>query len=94
MTVNQLSHVGALVEGRQSVEVAATTKHFTGRRNSSIDSHYGSPVLDHSRSKIRERELVLSTTVIAASVCSTMTDMSLFPRSRVPQTSPVRCHSR
>jgi len=42
----------ALVEGMQSAGVAATLKHFPGKGEAAVDSHYKMPVIAHSRERL------------------------------------------
>jgi beta-N-acetylhexosaminidase len=46
----------ALVEGLQSAGVAATLKHFPGKGESSVDSHFKMPVIAHSRERLDQIE--------------------------------------
>ena len=73
------THVGAFVEGLQSVGVAATMKHFPGKGDSSIDSHHGLPILDHSEIELREREFVPFAAAIASGVQVAMTGHVAIP---------------
>ncbi len=41
--------VAASVDGYQSANVAATAKHFPGHGDTATDSHYGVPIINHSR---------------------------------------------
>jgi len=47
----------AMVEGLQSVGVAATGKHFPGHGDTSSDSHYATPVLHHDLERLTSTEL-------------------------------------
>ncbi|HMT21816.1 MAG TPA: glycoside hydrolase family 3 N-terminal domain-containing protein, partial [Promineifilum sp.] len=47
----------ALVEGLQSAGVAATLKHFPGKGEAAVDSHYKMPVINHSRERLDAVEL-------------------------------------
>ena len=42
----------ALVEGLQSAGVAATLKHFPGKGEAAVDSHYKMPVIAHDRERL------------------------------------------
>ncbi|MFL5757764.1 MAG: glycoside hydrolase family 3 protein [Chloroflexota bacterium] len=50
--------VAAVVDGLQSVGVAATLKHFPGHGAVAVDSHVGMPTLEADAESIRRRELV------------------------------------
>ncbi|MEJ2708208.1 MAG: glycoside hydrolase family 3 N-terminal domain-containing protein [Anaerolineales bacterium] len=47
----------AMLAGIQSAGVAATAKHFPGHGDTASDSHLGTPVIMHSRERIRQVEL-------------------------------------
>jgi beta-N-acetylhexosaminidase len=56
----------ALVEGMQAEGVAATLKHFPGKGEAKVDSHYTMPRLDHSRERLEAMELRPFRAAIAA----------------------------
>jgi beta-N-acetylhexosaminidase len=47
----------ALVAGMQAEGVAATIKHFPGKGEAKVDSHYAMPLIDHSRERLDAVEL-------------------------------------
>ena len=47
----------AYVGGMQADGVAATIKHFPGKGEAKIDSHYAMPVIDHSKERLAQMEL-------------------------------------
>lgn len=47
----------AMVSGLQQAGVAATAKHFPGHGDTSVDSHYGTPVLPHGEERLSKVEL-------------------------------------
>ena len=63
----------ALVGGIQSTGVAACGKHFPGHGDTSQDSHYHLPRLDHDLARLREVELV---PFVAAARCGVAAMMS------------------
>ncbi len=52
------SLAAAYTGGLQQAGVAATVKHFPGKGDAKVDSHYAMPVIDHSRERIATRELL------------------------------------
>ncbi len=50
------SLTAAMIAGQQAAGVAATAKHFPGNGDSSIDPHYGVPVLDHDQERLEKVE--------------------------------------
>lgn len=58
----------ALVEGLQSTGVAATAKHFPGHGDTSSDSHYATPVLEHHLDRLMSTELPPFVAAIGAGV--------------------------
>jgi beta-N-acetylhexosaminidase len=47
----------AMVEGLQAAGVAATLKHFPGKGQAAVDSHYQMPLIEHSRERLEAIEL-------------------------------------
>lgn len=43
---------GAYVQGLQSAGIAATAKHFPGHGDTGLDSHYGTPIVDHDKARL------------------------------------------
>ncbi len=52
------AHVGAFVRGSRAAGVLTTVKHFPGKGEARLDSHYGLPVIHHSRHRLDTQELV------------------------------------
>jgi beta-N-acetylhexosaminidase len=65
--------VAAFVTGVQSRGVIATVKHFPGHGDTAIDSHRSLPVLNASRERLEQVELVPFRAAIAAGVGAVMT---------------------
>jgi beta-N-acetylhexosaminidase len=45
------------MKGLQGEKVATTVKHFPGHGDTAVDSHYGLPVVNHSKERLRQVEL-------------------------------------
>jgi beta-N-acetylhexosaminidase len=74
------SLVAAEVAGYQrSQQVAATAKHFPGHGDTAIDSHYGFPVITHSRTEWEKLDAPPFRAAIAAGIDSIMTAHIMVP---------------
>ncbi|WP_181796625.1 glycoside hydrolase family 3 protein [Streptomyces sp. WELS2] len=71
--------VAAEVRGYQSAGVATSAKHFPGHGDTSVDSHYGFPVITHSRELWERLDAVPFRAAIRAGVDSIMTGHIQFP---------------
>ncbi|MGW0332083.1 glycoside hydrolase family 3 protein [Streptomyces sp. NPDC003011] len=71
--------VAAEVAGYQGARVAATAKHFPGHGDTAVDSHYGFPVITHSRAQWEELDAVPFRAAIRAGIDSVMTAHIQFP---------------
>ncbi|MFF3498281.1 glycoside hydrolase family 3 protein [Streptomyces sp. NPDC003247] len=69
----------AEIDGYRSAGVAATAKHFPGHGDTAVDSHYGFPVITHSRRTWEELDAVPFRAAIAAGVDAVMTAHILHP---------------
>ncbi|MFK4105509.1 glycoside hydrolase family 3 protein [Streptomyces sp. NPDC019531] len=76
--------VAAEVTGYQSARVAATAKHFPGHGDTAVDSHYGFPVITHSRALWEKLDAVPFRAAIRAGIDSIMTAHIQFPALDVP----------
>ncbi|HEX9160769.1 MAG TPA: glycoside hydrolase family 3 N-terminal domain-containing protein, partial [Thermoanaerobaculia bacterium] len=65
-------YVAAFVRGVQSEHVLATAKHFPGHGDTHVDSHRSLPVLDVTRQRLEEVELVPFRAAIDAGVAAVM----------------------
>jgi beta-N-acetylhexosaminidase len=63
----------AFIRGLQEEGIAACAKHFPGHGDTLIDSHLDLPVVEHSRRRLEEVELVPFREAIAAGVAAVMT---------------------
>ncbi|MEU7056190.1 glycoside hydrolase family 3 N-terminal domain-containing protein [Streptomyces sp. NPDC046197] len=71
--------VDAEVKGYQAARVAATAKHFPGHGDTAVDSHYGFPVITHSRELWEKLDAVPFRAAIGAGIDSIMTAHIQFP---------------
>ncbi|WP_405672032.1 glycoside hydrolase family 3 protein [Streptomyces sp. NBC_01530] len=71
--------VAAEVAGYQSSSVAATAKHFPGHGDTAVDSHYGFPVITHSRELWEKLDAVPFRAAVKAGIGSIMTAHIQFP---------------
>ncbi|MET7481061.1 glycoside hydrolase family 3 protein [Streptomyces sp. NPDC005648] len=71
--------VAAEVTGYQRSRVAATAKHFPGHGDTAVDSHYGFPVITHTREVWEELDAVPFRAAIKAGIDCVMTAHIQFP---------------
>jgi beta-N-acetylhexosaminidase len=72
--------VAAEVAGYQeSRQVAATAKHFPGHGDTAVDSHYGFPVITHTRAQWEQLDAPPFRAAIAAGIDSIMTAHLMVP---------------
>lgn len=69
----------AMVAGLQKAGVAATAKHFPGHGDTSVDSHYGTPVLPHGEERLCMVELPPFAATIEAGTKLVMTAHIALP---------------
>src|SRR5687768_11871425 len=62
----------AFAEGIQSRRVIATAKHFPGHGDTAVDSHRGLPIIDYSRQRLEQTELVPFRKAVDAGIGSIM----------------------
>ncbi|WP_371548993.1 glycoside hydrolase family 3 protein [Streptomyces sp. NBC_00554] len=71
--------VAAQVKGYQGADVAATAKHFPGHGDTAVDSHYGFPVITHSRELWGTLDATPFRAAIRAGIDSIMTAHIMVP---------------
>ncbi|MDG5804693.1 glycoside hydrolase family 3 protein [Streptomyces ossamyceticus] len=71
--------VAAQVKGYQGSGVAATAKHFPGHGDTAVDSHYGFPVIEHTRQQWETLDAPPFKTAIRAGIDSIMTAHIMVP---------------
>jgi len=80
----------AMVKGLQETGVAATIKHFPGKGEASVDSHFEMPTVNHSRDRLASTELPPFKAAIDAGAKMVMTGHfaipSLTERADTPST--------
>lgn len=69
----------AIVRTLQSAGVAACGKHFPGHGDTSVDSHYDLPLVEHPIEVLREREFLPFKAAIEAGVATMMTAHVFLP---------------
>jgi beta-N-acetylhexosaminidase len=72
-------HAVALLKGFQDGSIAATAKHFPGRGDSGTDAHDVLEVINASKKRMQEVELVPFKAAISAGVKAIMTGHSIYP---------------
>ncbi|MGQ4383213.1 glycoside hydrolase family 3 protein [Streptomyces sp. SAS_270] len=71
--------VAAEVKGYQESGVAATAKHFPGHGDTAVDSHFGFPVITHSREVWQSLDAVPFRAAVRAGIDSIMTAHIMVP---------------
>ncbi|WP_371580116.1 glycoside hydrolase family 3 protein [Streptomyces sp. NBC_01314] len=71
--------VAAQVKGYQGAGVAATAKHFPGHGDTAVDSHYGFPVIEHTREQWTALDAPPFRAAIRAGIDSIMTAHIMVP---------------
>jgi beta-N-acetylhexosaminidase len=69
----------AIIKGLQDSGVAACGKHFPGHGDTSVDSHFDLPLVEHPPDRLRRVEFVPFRAAIAAGVAFMMTGHVLVP---------------
>jgi beta-N-acetylhexosaminidase len=82
--------VTAFIEGAQGAGALACAKHFPGHGDTAIDSHIGLPVVDVSRERLDQIELVPFRAAIASRVGSIMSAHISLPQIEPEVAAPLR----
>jgi len=69
---NVIAKSYAYMKGMQDMGVMACMKHFPGHGDTDVDSHYGLPVISHSRGRLDSIELLPFKSLVKQGVASTM----------------------
>ncbi|MGH9800953.1 MAG: glycoside hydrolase family 3 protein, partial [Blastocatellia bacterium] len=80
----------AFIEGAQTAGAMACAKHFPGHGDTATDSHIGLPVVDVSRERLMNLELVPFRAAIEAGVGGVMSAHIALPQIETELAAPVR----
>jgi beta-N-acetylhexosaminidase len=80
----------AFIEGVQSQGVIATAKHFPGHGDTDVDSHRGLPIINVSRERLDQLELVPFKKAIEAGVASIMVAHIGLPQIDGTEIKPIK----
>ncbi len=80
----------AFIEGAQTAGAMACAKHFPGHGDTATDSHIGLPVVDVSRERLLNLELIPFRAAIEARVGGVMSAHIALPQIEQEQAAPVR----
>lgn len=67
-----------MIQGLKDSNVMATVKHFPGHGDTSVDSHYGLPIINHNKERLYQVELAPFIEAIKAGVDSIMSAHIIF----------------
>jgi beta-N-acetylhexosaminidase len=80
----------AFTTGLQSGNVLATAKHFPGHGDTAVDSHRGLPVINFSRQRLDQIELVPFKAVLEAGIGSVMVAHISLPQIDAAEIKPLK----
>lgn len=80
----------AFAEGIQSQRVIATAKHFPGHGDTNVDSHRGLPIIDHSKQRLEQTELIPFRRAIADGIGSIMIAHIALPQIDGEEVKPLK----
>ncbi len=80
----------AFAEGIQSQRVIATAKHFPGHGDTAVDSHRGLPIIDYSRARLEQTELVPFRKAVDAGIGSIMIAHIALPQIDSEEVKPLK----
>ncbi len=88
---NDVARFGiAFAEGIQSQRVIATAKHFPGHGDTAVDSHRGLPIIDYSRARLEQTELVPFRKAVDAGIGSIMIAHIALPQIDSEEVKPLK----
>ena len=80
----------AFAEGIQSQRVIATAKHFPGHGDTAVDSHRGLPIIDHSRQRLEQTELMPFRKAIDSGIGAVMIAHIALPQIDPEEVKPLK----
>jgi beta-N-acetylhexosaminidase len=88
---NDVARFGvAFAEGIQSQRVIATAKHFPGHGDTAVDSHRGLPIIDYSRARLEQTELVPFRKAVDAGIGAVMIAHIALPQIDSEEIKPLK----
>ncbi len=88
---NDVARFGiAFADGIQSQRVIATAKHFPGHGDTAVDSHRGLPIIDYSRERLEQIELVPFRKAVDAGIGSIMIAHIALPQIDGEEVKPLK----
>jgi beta-N-acetylhexosaminidase len=88
---NDVARFGvAFMEGLQSNRIIATAKHFPGHGDTNVDSHRGLPIIDVSRERLNNLELIPFKAVIDAGIAGVMIAHIGLPQIDPTEIKPIK----
>ena len=88
---NDVARFGvAFMQGIQSQRIIATAKHFPGHGDTNVDSHRGLPIIDVSRERLNNLELIPFKAVIDAGIAGVMIAHIGLPQIDPTEIKPIK----
>jgi beta-N-acetylhexosaminidase len=80
----------AFAEGIQSQRVIATAKHFPGHGDTAVDSHRGLPIIDYSRARLEQTELMPFRKAVESGIGAVMIAHIALPQIDPEEIKPLK----
>ena len=80
----------AFAEGIQSQRVIATAKHFPGHGDTAVDSHRGLPIIDYSRARLEQTELMPFRKAVESGIGAVMIAHIALPQIDSEEIKPLK----
>jgi beta-N-acetylhexosaminidase len=80
----------AFAEGIQSQRVIATAKHFPGHGDTAVDSHRGLPIIDYSKARLEQTELMPFRKAVESGIGSVMIAHIALPQIDGEEIKPLK----